>query len=256
MRPLSLAISTFKGGAGKTTLCINLAAEFAQQGHRTQLVDCDDQQTATRWYEVSKKRKMLPDDDRISHVQISSEDDFNVKLKSAPTADIRVFDVGGYVHGRAVDVYEECDAIIIPIILEPTSATQAINVANILEEMSKKRGGRRIPYAAMWNNVDMIALKSNRSLGEVIKILNYGKIPIVKSMVKKSNHYSDVVAGYGSLYTKLDTIQNNPKLTPSARIRASESVLDAIDSIKMVNNEFINLLSSEEEADQKKASNA
>jgi chromosome partitioning protein len=64
------------------------------------------------------------------------------------------------------------------------------------------------------------------------------------------------VAGYGSLYTKLDTIQNNPKLTPSARIRASESVLDAIDSIKMVNNEFINLLSSEEEADQKKASNA
>jgi chromosome partitioning protein len=102
----------------------------------------------------------------------------------------------------------------------------------------------------------MIALKSNRSLGEVIKILNYGKIPIVKSMVKKSNHYSDVVAGYGSLYTKLDTIQNNPKLTPSARIRASESVLDAIDSIKMVNNEFINLLSSEEEADQKKASNA
>ncbi|MFC0808994.1 ParA family protein [Ensifer sp. P24N7] len=254
MRPLSLAISTFKGGAGKTTLCINLAAEFAEQGHRAQLVDCDDQQTATRWYEVSKKRGMIPSDGSITHVQISSEDDFHAKLRSAPPADVRVFDVGGYVHGRAVDVYEECDAVIIPIILEPTSATQAINVAKILDEISAKRGGRPIPYAAMWNNVDMIALKSNRSLPEVVKILHYGKIPIVNSIIKKSNHFSDVVAGYGSLYSKLESIENNPKLTPSAKTRAAESVKDAIDSVKMVNNEFIKLLSPEEQ-DTKKASN-
>lgn len=43
VKPLSLAISTFKGGAGKSTLNVNLAAEFAQQGHRTLLIDCDEQ---------------------------------------------------------------------------------------------------------------------------------------------------------------------------------------------------------------------
>src|SRR5690606_38622101 len=115
-------------------------------------------------------------------------------------------------------------------------------VATILREISAKRGGAPIPFAAMWNNIDMIALRSNRSLGEVIKILNFGKIPIVSSMVKKSNHFSDVGAGYGSLYSKLESIQNNPKLSPSARQRAADSVLDAIDSVKMINNEFIALL--------------
>ncbi|MGO7164577.1 ParA family protein, partial [Rhizobium johnstonii] len=42
-KPLSLAISTFKGGAGKSTLNVNLAAEFAQQGHRTLLIAIDEQ---------------------------------------------------------------------------------------------------------------------------------------------------------------------------------------------------------------------
>ncbi|WP_085032553.1 ParA family protein [Ensifer aridi] len=242
MRPLSLAISTFKGGAGKTTLCINLAAEFAEQGLRAQLIDCDDQQTATRWYETSKKRGVLRGD-KLSQIWISPEEDFEAKLETAPPADVRIYDVGGYAHSRAVDVYEQCDAVLIPVILEPTSATRAINVARILDEISTKRGGRAIPYAAIWNNLDMIALKSNRSLPEVVKILTFGKIPIADSIIKKSNHFSDVMAGYGSLYSKLEAIDSNPKLVPSARLRARESVLDAIDSIKMVNNEFITLLS-------------
>ncbi|MGO7050051.1 ParA family protein [Rhizobium johnstonii] len=161
-KPLSLAISTFKGGAGKSTLNVNLAAEFAQQGHRTLLIDCDEQESSTRWYNVSMKRGLLPTDGTLLHLRVAPGDQFRDRLADAPEADIRIYDVGGYVHQRAIEVYHECDAVLIPIIPEPTAATSAIKVATILKEISKKRPQGPIPYAAIWNYVDMIALKHNK----------------------------------------------------------------------------------------------
>ena len=245
VKPLSLAISTFKGGAGKSTLNVNLAAEFAHQGHRTLLVDCDEQESSTRWYNVSMKRGLLPTDGTLLHLRVAPGDRFRERLAEAPEVDIRIYDVGGYVHQRAIEVYHECDAVLIPIIPEPTAATSAIKVATILTEISKKRAAGPIPVAAIWNYVDMIALKHNRSLPEVHAILGKGRIPMVETVVRKSNHFSDVGAGFGSLYSKLATIESNPSLTPSAKRRASESVLDAIDLVKRINNEFIGLLQTE-----------
>jgi chromosome partitioning protein len=46
---LTLAIASAKGGVGKTTLAVHLAAGLARLGHRTLLVDADAQAHATRW---------------------------------------------------------------------------------------------------------------------------------------------------------------------------------------------------------------
>jgi chromosome partitioning protein len=87
-------------------------------------------------------------------------------------------------------------------------------------------------------------MTKNRAIPEVIKLLNAGNVPTFETIVRKSNHFSDVAAGYGTLYTKLREIDENPKMAPSARKRARESVLDAIDQIKSLNNDFINLISA------------
>lgn len=46
---LSLAVVNRKGGVGKTSLAVNLAAHYAQRGHKTWLFDLDPQASATNW---------------------------------------------------------------------------------------------------------------------------------------------------------------------------------------------------------------
>ena len=44
-----ISVINLKGGVGKTTIALNLAATLADQGHQVVLIDADPQQSATQW---------------------------------------------------------------------------------------------------------------------------------------------------------------------------------------------------------------
>src|SRR4029077_12933760 len=44
-----IAIANSKGGVGKSTLAVHLAAWLHEQGHRVTLADCDTQQSSSEW---------------------------------------------------------------------------------------------------------------------------------------------------------------------------------------------------------------
>ena len=55
-----LGVLQQKGGAGKTTLAINLAAHFSLEGRRTLLVDADPQGSALTWSSVREAPPLFP----------------------------------------------------------------------------------------------------------------------------------------------------------------------------------------------------
>ncbi|MCA9214609.1 MAG: ParA family protein, partial [Planctomycetales bacterium] len=62
-----IAVANAKGGVGKSTTSVHLAAWLHEQGHRVLLADCDAQQSSSQWMEEAN-----PD---IDTVQFDKADD-------------------------------------------------------------------------------------------------------------------------------------------------------------------------------------
>ncbi|MBK4736797.1 ParA family protein [Noviherbaspirillum pedocola] len=60
MEARTVVVTNRKGGVGKSTISITLAAELAGRGHRVLVCDCDAQQTATGWAAVAPDSKPFP----------------------------------------------------------------------------------------------------------------------------------------------------------------------------------------------------
>src|SRR5579872_3664772 len=78
-----IAIANSKGGVGKSTLAVHLAAWLYEQGHSVTLADCDTQQSSSEWIreavpQVKAIRLDNPDMILNELPQLGSEVDFVV----------------------------------------------------------------------------------------------------------------------------------------------------------------------------------
>jgi chromosome partitioning protein len=88
VRPMIIAIANSKGGVGKSTLAVHLAAWLFEQGHTVTLADCDTQHSSSEWI-----KEAVP---RINTVKLSTaEEIFDLLPELAREADFVVADGPG-----------------------------------------------------------------------------------------------------------------------------------------------------------------
>ncbi len=85
----SIMIYNSKGGSGKTTLAVNLAAYYAKAGIPTTIVDLDPQQSSMQWLDARP----------VSKPKVSGTKKFNKLVKRAKNA-VVIYDLPAAIYGE------------------------------------------------------------------------------------------------------------------------------------------------------------
>lgn len=135
MNVMTCAVMNQKGGVGKTTLAMNLAAGLARRG-RCVVVDADPQASATLWANGSGRFPVpvlaMPDEPRAAITPAGDRYDYIVV--DCPPSSTGV--------GVAVAM-ESADVLLIPVLPSPMDLWASTRLEALLEQTRRQRPGIR-----------------------------------------------------------------------------------------------------------------
>src|SRR3984957_11621445 len=130
-----IAIANSKGGVGKSTLAVHLAAWLAEKGHRVTLADCDTQQSSSEWI-----REAAPD---VKAVRLDNPD---VILNELPLlnaeADYVVADGPGSQSETSRALLLRADLAIVPCKASMLEVRALAKATEVLRQAQDIRGGK------------------------------------------------------------------------------------------------------------------
>tara|TARA_B100001769_G_C21997797_1_gene536248 strand:+ start:252 stop:872 length:621 start_codon:yes stop_codon:yes gene_type:complete len=121
----SIMVINSKGGSGKTTIAVNLAAYCAQHGYDTNLIDLDPQLSSTQWL---KERP-------LNKSSIRGSTKFQKAIKKSKKTVI-IYDVPAAVYGARLETYiKRADKIVVPVMPSPIDIKAAREFLNNLRSL-------------------------------------------------------------------------------------------------------------------------
>jgi chromosome partitioning protein len=128
-----IAITNSKGGVGKSTLAVHMAAWLHEQGYRVTLADCDKQQSSSEWI-----REAVPD---VKAVRLDNPDIILDELPVlAQDADFVIADGPGSLAETSRALLFRADFAIVPCkasMLEIRALAKATNVLRQAQDVRK-----------------------------------------------------------------------------------------------------------------------
>ena len=129
-----ITVANSKGGVGKSTLAVHLAAWLHEQGHRVTLADCDTQQSSSEWI-----REAIPD---VKAVRLDNPD---VILNELPglnhEADFVVADGPGSQTETSRALLLRADMAIVPCKASMLEIRALAKATEVLRQAQDIRGG-------------------------------------------------------------------------------------------------------------------
>lgn len=164
----TIVVASSKGGVGKTTIATHLAAQAAQAGQRTVIVDADPQGSSTRWAQRRAgmaNGAVLPIDGTKRNWQ-----------KSVPDDTQRVI-VDGAAGAMAADLeafLDQAHAVVVPVLPSALDIEATVPFLNSLAKHPRVRKGQ-LPVALIANKLKPWTNASQQA----VAVLNEWSIPVV-----------------------------------------------------------------------------
>ncbi len=153
MDPKIIAIANTKGGTGKTTIALQLAAARALQGKDVCVIDGDRQQTASMALTLRDNQKVKV---FISCMTYSNGTLLGAQVKrQAEKWDTIFIDVGGFDSATMRMALAICDMLIIPFQPRTFDSWALTQMKALIDEVNKQfRNGDPVPAFALINGAD------------------------------------------------------------------------------------------------------
>lgn len=195
-----------KGGTGKSTICLNLAVELAQQDYRVVILDADPQGSLSSWYQAAQAHEEEHPDYKYPTV-IGALDNLKKTLESlAPAFDVAMIDLPGRdakIQRQALMCADTALLVIAPGSFDIWTLEHTLDYVNQAKELRQERDellGTDNPLQAAFIRNRFVA-QQNLSK-RVSELLDEVEEPILESAVSARVAFAEVPAeGIGvSLY--------------------------------------------------------
>lgn len=174
-----IAVANSKGGVGKSTLAVHLAAWLDKQGHRVTLADCDTQQSSSQWIrEAAPQVKTLclrDPDDIINDLPLLAQDTHYV-----------VADGPGSLAETSRALLLVADAAVVPCKASMLEIRALDAATKVLRQAQKIRSG--IPKAKIVLSMVGKNYRLTQDMREAAALL---KLPITPTFMTLRQIYAD-----------------------------------------------------------------
>ncbi|MCV9961059.1 ParA family protein [Pararhizobium sp. BT-229] len=187
-----ISIANAKGGAGKTTVALLLAMEFAQKGEKVVVFDCDPLAFAAKWHRLPGAVDTISMATGITFANLGA----NLRTQQGQAAHI-IIDLSGARDALVALAAGLSDLVLIPVQGCAMDAQGAAHVLDLIGQVENNARGH-INHAVVLTRVS--PLVTTRAIRSVKALLARRSIALLDTPIIERSAYRDMFEHGGSLY--------------------------------------------------------
>ena len=181
-----ISVLNTKGGVGKSTVAINLAAAWAAEGYDTLLIDTDEEGTSLSWF----GRREIPDK-KLTVISLPEANALKRSIKSlVEKHDVIIIDGAPHLREMLIASAWISSLVIIPVKASPNDIWKLEPMLNRLQEVreAKDASGRPGPAIYFMVNETVERTRIAQEMNDVLKIFG---LPVMATRFGSRVDYRD-----------------------------------------------------------------
>lgn len=190
-KPKVVTVLSQKGGAGKSTLTMQLAGGLARHGKRVAIIDLDPQQTALRWASAAQAVAFPAS---VTRLEGPADGLHSVIRAAGRSADVILLDCPPSIeHAATLASLQEADVALVPVVPSPTDLWSTKGVERLILQVQAGRKG--LKAALVPNRV----VRTNLAW-DVLEVMRDFTLPVLAAALSQRNAFAQSAVVGGTVY--------------------------------------------------------